>query len=433
MRRVSFLGSVLLVLLFTFSVFVGFAGSEKAEAASKSFEGVELRVAMIDEEREWAFRDLLPEFEEMTGIKVTIDTYGFEDLFNKTLTASAAHTGEYDVYQFHFPDMALFDERAYMADITDWVKRDAEEIELDDIHPSLQDSHMKHKGRYYGVPTHVGSMTFYYRKDIFEKEGYEVPTTWDKVLEIAKEVDQKYGPDIRGFVFMGRSDIQGAATYLNFLGAYGGDFYEPETFRPTINSAEALKAMTMLKELVAYSVEGSPSYGFDEAHVAFQQGRAAMLPFWDSGDGFFSDPKQSDIIGKWAVAPMPGGRATNGGWSVQISADSPNPEAAWEFLKLIVSPQMERRLVPMKPSCRTSILIDPEFSKYPSYKGFYNVLEGNPFPFPKVTPNWHMLQLLGQAENQVVTGQKTPQEALNWLQQQYEVILLRYDLWKPKK
>jgi multiple sugar transport system substrate-binding protein len=418
----------MLVLLFTFSAFVVLAGKE---AASQSFEGVELRVAMIDEEREWAFRDLLPEFEEMTGIKVTIDTYGFEDLFNKTLTASAAHTGEYDVYQFHFPDMALFDERGYMVDITDWVKRDAEEIELDDIHPSLQDSHMKYKGRYYGVPTHVGSMTFYYRKDIFEEQGYEIPTTWDKVLEIAKDVDQKYGPDTRGFIFMGRADIQGAATYINFLGAYGGDFYEPETFRPTINSPEALKAMTILKELVAYSVEGSPSYGFDEGHVAFQQGRGAMLPFWDSGDGFFSDPEQSDIIGKWAVAPMPGGRATNGGWSVQISADSPNPEAAWEFLKWIVSPEMERRLVPMKPSCRSSILTDPEFSKYPSYQGFYNVLEGNPFPFPKVTPNWHMLQLLGQAENQVVTGQRTPEDALAWLQQQYEVILLRYDLWKP--
>jgi multiple sugar transport system substrate-binding protein len=395
------------------------------------FSQVSIRVAMIDEEREWAFRDNLPEFERMTGIKVTIDTFGFEDLFNKTLTASAAHTGEYDVYQFHFPDMALFDERGYMFDITDWVKRDAKEMKLDDIHPSLQDSHMLYKGRFYGVPTHVGSMTFYYRKDIFDKEKYKIPKTWEEVLDIAKDVDKKYGPKMRGFVFMGRADIQGAATYINFLGAYDGDFYDPDTFQPTINSPEALKAMTILKELVKYSVEGSPSYGFDEAHVAFQQGRAAMLPFWDSGDGFFSDPKQSNIIGKWAVSPMPGARATNGGWSVQISADSPNKEAAWKFLKWIVSPEMERKLVPMKPSCRTSILTDPKYSKYPSYKGFYNVLQGRPFPFPKIPPNWQMLQLLGQAVNQVVTGQTEPAKALSWLQQQYEVILLRYDLWKP--
>jgi multiple sugar transport system substrate-binding protein len=397
------------------------------------FAQVRLRVAMIDEEREWAIRDMLPEFKKMTGIDVTIDTFGFEDLFNKTLTASAAHTGEYDVYQFHFPDMALFDERGYMVDITDWVKRDAKEIQLNDIHPSLQDSHMLWKGRYYGVPTHVGSMTFYYRKDIFDKEGYKIPKTWEEVLEIAKDVDKKYAPKIRGFVFMGRADIQGAATFINFLGAYGGDFYDPNTYRPTINSPEAIRAMTMLKELVKYSVEGSPSYGFDEAHVAFQQGRAAMLPFWDSGDGFFSDPKQSDIIGKWGVAPMPGGRATNGGWTVQISADSPNKEAAWKFLKWIISPEMERKLVPLKPSCRISILTDPAYAKYPSYRGFYNVLQGKPFPFPKIAPNWQMLQLLGQVENQVVTGQKTPKEALDWLQQQYEVILLRYDLWKPSK
>jgi multiple sugar transport system substrate-binding protein len=404
----------------------------QAQEEEKPYEGVELRAAMIDEEREWAFRDLLPEFEEMTGIKVTIDTYGFEDLYNKILTASAAHTGEYDIFQFHFPDMALFDARGYMVDLTDWVTRDAEEIELDDIHPSLQESHMMFNGRYYGVPTHVGSMTFYYRTDIFEEQGYEVPATWEEVLEIAKDVDEKYAPDVRGFVFMGRADIQGVATYQNFLGAYGGDYYDHETYRPMMDSPEALEAMEMLLALVPYSVEGSPSYGFDEAHVAFQQGRAAMLPFWDSGDGFFSDPEQSDIIGNWGVALMPGGHATDGGWSVQISTDSPNPEAAWEFLKWIVSPDIEDRLTPLKPACRISILTDPKNAIYPSYQGFYNLMASDQlFPFPKILPNWQMLQLAGQATNQVVTGQASPEDALAWLQEQYEVILLRYDLWHP--
>jgi multiple sugar transport system substrate-binding protein len=318
-----------------------------------------------------------------------------------------------------------------MLDITDWVMRDAEEMQLDDIHPSLQESHMKFEGRWYGVPTHVGSMHFYYRKDIFEEQGYEVPTTWEEVLAIAQDVDEKYGPDIRGFVFMGRGDIQGTATYQNILGAYGGDYFDPETFQPTINSPEALQALNMEIELSKYSVEGSPSYGFDEAHVAFQQGRAAMLPFWDSGDGFFSDPEQSDIVETWGIAPMPGKRATNGGWTVQISADSPNPEAAWEFLKWIVSPEMERRLVPLKPSCRTSILTDPAYSMYPGYMNFYEVLEGNPFGFPKIAPNWQMMEILAQQVQAAVTGQKSPEDALAAVQQEFEVILLRYDLWKP--
>jgi len=401
-----------------------------AMGQDKPFAGVELKVAMIDEPREWAFRDRLAEFEALTGIKVTIDTYGFDGLFNKILTASAGKTGEYDVVQMHVPDMALFDEKGFMVDLTDWVKRDAAEMELDDIHPSIQDSHMMYKGRYYGVPTHVGGMNFYYRKDIFEAEGYAVPTTWDEVLAIAKAVDEKHGPEMRGLVLMGKADIQGASTFQNIWGAYGGNYFD-EAGKPTLNTEAGLAAMTMLKALSAHAVEGSPSYSFDEAQTAFKQGQAAMTLFWDSGDNFFGDAANSQITGKWAIAPMPGGRATNGGWSVQVSRDSKNPEAAFEFLKWIVSPDMERALVPLTPSIRTSILSDPANDKYPAYKGFLALVEGQPFNFPKVTPNLQILQELADAQNAVMTGQATPEAALAQLQSDVEAIAVRFGIWQP--
>ncbi len=396
----------------------------------KPFAGVQIKVAMIDEPREWAFRDRLAQFEEQTGIKVTIDTYGFDNLFNKILTASAGKTGEYDVVQMHVPDMALFDEKGFMLDITDWVQRDAEQMELSDIHPAVQESHMKYKDRYYGVPTHVGGMNFYYRKDIFDAEGYAVPATWEEVLEIAGKIDEKYGPDMRGLVLMGKADIQGASTYQNIWGAYGGEYFDANG-KPTLNTEAGLKAMNMVKELTSHAVEGSPSYSFDEAQTAFKQGRAAMVPFWDSGDNFFGDAAASQIVGKWAIAPMPGGRATNGGWSVQISKDSKNPEAAFEFLKWIVSPAMERELVPMTPSVRTSVLEDPANDRYPAYKGFLNLLKGNPFNFPKVTPNLQILQEVAEAQNAVMTGQATPEAALAQLQMDVEAIAVRFGIWTP--
>lgn len=401
-----------------------------ALAQDKPFAGVQLKVAMIDEPREWAFRDRLAQFEELTGIKVTIDTYGFDGLFNKILTASAGKTGEYDVVQIHVPDMALFDEKGFMVDITDWVTRDAEQMQLDDIHPSVQASHMKYKDRYYGVPTHVGGMNFYYRKDIFEAEGYAVPTTWEEVLGIAKKVDEKFGSDVRGLVLMGKADIQGAATFQNIWGAYGGEYFDASG-KPTLNTEAGVAAMTMVKNLTAHSVEGSPSYSFDEAQTAFKQGKAAMTVFWDSGDNFFGDAASSQIVDKWAIAPMPGGRATNGGWSVQISKDSKNPEAAFEFLKWIVSPEMERELVPMTPSIRTSILSDPANDKYPAYKGFLALLEGNPFNFPLVTPNLQILQEVAEAQNAVMTGQSTPEDALAQLQADVEAIAIRFGVWQP--
>lgn len=398
---------------------------------SRPYAGVEIRVAMIDEPREWAFRDRLAQFEELTGIKATIDTFGFNDLFNKVLTASAGHTGEYDVLQIHTPDMALFDGRGFMVDLTDWIQRDAEEMQLDDFAPAVQDVYMKYDGRYYGVGTHVGGMNFYYRKDIFDAEGLAVPTTWDEVLSAAQTIDAKYAPEMRGFVFMGRADIQGAANFQNILGAYGGSYFDLETGRPTMDSEAALEAMNMLVELTKYSVPESPSFGFDEAQTSFKQGQAAMIPFWDSGDSFFSNAEQSQVVGKWAVAPMPGGHATLGGWSVQVSKDSPNPEAAFEFLKWIVSPQMERDLVPLTPAARTSVLSDPANAEYPSYQGFLDLVNGSPFPFPKIPPNLEILQYVAEAENAVITGQMTPEDSLANLQSRMEISFLRYGLWQP--
>lgn len=398
--------------------------------AQKKFEGVSLKVAMIDEPREHAFRERLADFEAATGIKVQIDMYGFEALFNKILTASAGKTGEYDVVQMHVPDRALFDEKGFMVDLTDWIERDKAEMELDDIPASLQESHMKYKGRFYGVPTHIGGMLFYYRKDIFDKERYAVPTTWEEVLKIAEDVDKKYGPDMRGIVLMGKADIQGASTYQNIWGAYGGNYFD-EKGKPTLNSEAGLKAMNMVKALTAHAAEGSASYSFDEAQTAFKQGKAAMVPFWDSGDNFFGDEKASQIVGKWGVAAMPGGRATNGGWSVQISKDSKNPEAAWEFLKWIVSPKMERDLVPMTPSCRSSVLKDPANAKYPAYAGFLAHLAGKPFGFPEVTPNLQILQTVADAQNSVMTGQASSEDALTKLQADVEAIAIRFGVWQP--
>ncbi|MGI9490910.1 MAG: ABC transporter substrate-binding protein [Geminicoccaceae bacterium] len=401
-----------------------------AIAKDKPFEGTKIWVAMVDEPREWAFRDRLDQFREQTGIEVVIDTYDFDSLFNKALSASTTRSGEYDVIQFHYPDISLFSANGFMRDITEWVERDAEEMQLSDIHPSVQDSHMMWEGRYYGMLTHLGIMHLYYRSDIFEENGFDKPESWEDVLAIAQAVDEKYGGDVRGLVLMGRADIQGAATYQNLLAAYGGDYFD-ESGRPTLNTPEAKKALNMLVALSKHAVEESPSIGFVEGHVAFKEGRAAMIPYWDSGDNFFADEKASDIVGKWAVAPMPGGRPTNGGWTVQISRDSTNPEAAFEFLKWIVSPEMERELTPMTASARLSILTDPENAKHPSYPAYAEVLKGEPSNFPQVTPNLLILQLVADAQSAAMAGEKTVDQALDDLQTEVEGIVVRYGIWKP--
>ncbi|KLD28168.1 sugar ABC transporter substrate-binding protein, partial [Xanthomonas perforans] len=40
----------------------------------------------------------------------------------------------------------------------------------------------------YGIPQDIGPMALFYRKDLFEKNGIAIPTTWDEYTEAAKKV-----------------------------------------------------------------------------------------------------------------------------------------------------------------------------------------------------------------------------------------------------
>lgn len=427
-------------------ILVVFSSSFFVNAEEKPFAGVTIRVSMIDEIREREIIKRLPEFEDRTGMDVKVDLYGFEGLFEHNLSAAYARTGEYDVMQLHHPDLALFSQ--YLVDLTDRFKKDWEEIDVDDIHSLLQETHMKYEGRWYGMPTHVNPMVLFYRKDLFEKYGYEVPKTWEETAKIAKELNDKLAPDVHGITFMGRKEIQLACTYLNFLGAYGEYIFEKtETgLKPSINSEGAVKALEALAGLKPHASPEVLGYGFDENMMAFARGEAAMSIMWSSIINVYQDPEQSNIVDKWGIAPMPGvrlpdgsvrSRALLGGWTVGISKDSRHKDAAWEFLKWIISKDLEKELVPYYESARLSLLTDPEIQQdWPNYKAFYDILESGPIDFPgvrpgtKVVPNMELLDEMEVVLSDTLTGVKSAKAALDDLQKEFMEIAIKWGLYK---
>jgi len=441
MRAFKIISIVVICVVVT--VFVGIAVMAQAP---KKFKGVTLHVSMIDEIREREIIKRLPRFEKQTGIKVTVDLYGFEGLFEHNLAAAYGHTGEYDVMQLHHPDLALFSR--YLVDLTDRFKRDWNKIDGDDFHPLLQKTHMQYQDRWYGVATHVNPMTLVYRTDIFNKFGFEVPKTWNETIELAKKIAGKLAPDTYGITFMGRKEIQVACTFLNFLGGYGQYILE-ETDRglqPSINTPKAVTALEKLVALKPWAVPGVLGYGFDENMMAFARGKAAMSLMWSSIINVYQDPNQSVIVDKWDLAPMPGSRLPDGsilsksllgGWTVAISKDSPNPEAAWEFLKWLVSKELEKELVPYYESCRVSLLSDPKIQKeWPNYKAFYEILEAGPIDFPgvkpgiKIVPNMEMLDYMEIAVSDALTGVAAPKDVLDALQKRYMRLAVKWGLYK---
>jgi multiple sugar transport system substrate-binding protein len=100
--------------------------------------------------------------------------------------------------------------------------------------------------------------------------------------------------------------------------------------------------------------------------MLFQSGRAVFLRNWYYVWTLSGRP-ESEIRGKVAFTPMvhaPGqtSAATLGGWGFAISKFSPNPDAAWEFIRFATEPQQLKTfyerggLIPARMS-----LVPPEF------------------------------------------------------------------------
>jgi multiple sugar transport system substrate-binding protein len=419
---------VILTLIITVLFLSSFllTASSKKEAGGKLFSGQTINIAMIDEPREQVLKDWTSEFEELYGAEVIVDLLGFEPLTTKTLTASQGKTGEYDIMQIASQTLPLYIEAGWLYDLKDWVERDGEEVQPEDIHPVILDrAYLTLNGGWWGMPMHVNSHAFFYRKDIFKEMGFDPPKDWNDTIRKAEAINKKYAPDLYGITFMGAPDIQLGAEFTTVIASLGGYFFD-KNYNPSVNSPTGRKAMEIFQELKKHAPPGVTGYALDENYNAFAQGKAAMCTAWTTGTYFFGDPEKSKVADKWEVMSMPGGHAILGMWAMTISEYSKQKEAAWAWLKWATSLEMEKRLLGNMETPRLTLLRDPGIQEeYPNNKAFLLALETDPTSWPRVAP----LEMVGKAAivtNEVLTEMKTPAEGAKELDEIVKEILVNH-------
>ena len=220
----------------------------------------------------------------------------------------------------------------------------------------------------YMLPFYNYAMGLTYRKDLLDdseeqaafKEKYgidlRVPETWDEYMKqvefFTRDTDGNGQVDFYGVVNQGLRPDPIAMEWSNYLYANGGQYYEEGTWQPTLDSPEAVAALEAYKtNLSEYGPPGAASFGFDEAFNVAAQGKAFSYITYNMFRTAYDDPEQSAVVGQVEIAPVPNG-GLNGAWGWAIPNSSPNPEAAWTFLKWIESPEIakERALLGGSPT-----------------------------------------------------------------------------------
>ncbi|TIV95803.1 MAG: ABC transporter substrate-binding protein, partial [Mesorhizobium sp.] len=288
---------------------------------------------------------ILDLYEKKSGNKVDIVVIppSTTDQFGQYRLWLAAGSSDIDVYQTDViwaPQLA-----SQLVDLTEATR------DLAGAHfPSIIQSQTVN-GRLVALPIFTDAPALYYRKDLLDKYGAKVPTTWQQLQDTAKLVMDREraagNKDIWGYVFQGNAYEGLTCNALEWMMSNGGGgIIEPDG-EISINNPKAAAALDRAKGWIGtIAPPGALGYQEEEARGVWQIGNAVFMRNWPYAYAL-GNSENSPIRGKFDVAPLPAGEgghpvATLGGWNLAVSKYSKHPNAAIDLVKFIASPEMQK-------------------------------------------------------------------------------------------
>jgi trehalose/maltose transport system substrate-binding protein len=203
-------------------------------------------------------------------------------------------------------------------------------------------------GRLVGAPWFGDFGILYYRTDLLEKYGYDgPPATWEELQEMAETViegERASNAEFTGFVFQGNAYEGLTCNALEWVASAGGGTIV-EDGKATINNPQAIEILNMARGWVGtISPRGVTGYQEEDARNIFQGGNALFMRNWPYAYSL-AGGADSAVAGNFDVGPLPvmGNNepvGTLGGWQLAVNEYSANKEAAIEFVRYMVSPEV---------------------------------------------------------------------------------------------
>ena len=391
--------------------------------ADQPYAGVALTVASMNDPFGNVMVALAPKFEAATGIKLTVDILSYPELLTKVTADFIGKTGGYDLVTTDNVWSGQFAESGYTVPLDAWIKRDAAELQTDDIYPVLMQSLGGYKGHQVAYPFAGYANVLAYRTDLYAKASLPPPPTMQALLADARTLTDAHA-GVYGWVANGQKGPAVAQDWMQYNAQLGGSILSADG-APALNSAANVQSLTVYKKLFDEAAPpGAVDYDWGGREESFRQGIVANMQTWSVGAAAYGNPAQSKVVGRFAIALAPPGEGLApaygvGGWGIGINAGvAPRQqEAAWVFIKWITSPaeQKEMALLGGGGVIRRSTAHDPELvAKFPFYPVIDTSFEHGNGEFRPRIPQYPQIQdILGSAVNAVLVGNASPQEALD--------------------
>ena len=207
--------------------------------------------------------------------------------------------------------------------------------------------------RLVAMPWFTDAGILYYRADLLEQYGVEVPATWSDLADAAlliQDGERAAGnADFWGLVFQGQAYEGLTCNALEWIEAAGGGRIVGDDDTVTVNNPAAALALARAAAWVGTVAPLRVTQFVEEdARITFQLGNAAFMRNWPYAWALLN-ADDSALRGKVGVAPLPKGSrfgrhaATLGGWQLAVSRYSADKEAAIDFVLYLTGAAEQKR------------------------------------------------------------------------------------------
>ncbi|WP_061960864.1 extracellular solute-binding protein [Demequina flava] len=300
-----------------------------------------------------AYREFLEgKYAEVNGGALSVEYVGWGDAISALTTALPDSANTPDVTEVGNTQAATFTTVGAFLDITDMY----EDLGGDNLLQGFVEAGSVGDS-VYAVPYYFGSRFAWYRKDLYEQGGVEVPTTLEEVTTAHASLKDQ---DIAGFYIGGQDWRNG----ISWIFANGGDIatYEGSEWSAALSSAESIAGMEQWQELfetagVAQVTDTDELFNaINDDSLQGLPAAAQMAPNWaaccigpltgEDDEGNPAPVWDDAVNGFYALPGVDGGVAPvfAGGSNIAISAASQNVDGAKQLMEIIFSDEYQTLL-----------------------------------------------------------------------------------------
>jgi multiple sugar transport system substrate-binding protein len=363
-----------------------------------------------------------------TGCEVIIEEIAREAYYDKLTTTLLAGGSDYDVIYASSDWLPEWIQAGTLQPLNPYFEDPeivSDYFSLEALSPTVDV--LTFDGQVYGFPSEGDTAWLFYRKDLLEGAGLEVPQTWDDFLAAALALNNP--PEMYGAVIGAKLD-EAVWDFQHYLFSMGGGILD-ENYNVIVNDATAVAALEFYAGLLTEHGVVPPdvvTYGYNEILTSLQEGKAAMGVEWMAATQTLQDCEQSPKVCidgepqlQYTLIPgLPQDDGTikrsQGGsqWAWVIPSTAEHEVDAYHFIEWLTSKEGAKlwALNGGIPS-NSDALSDPEVvAQVPQFELLAEAMQfRHLFPITTVSPT--MLLAFNDAVNSTVAGVKSPQEALD--------------------